>query len=153
VRDVLGSVPLVPSHVPLDFLLLGGDGFFAGAVELAVTAVSADLVETLLADDIEPVIPEGVAIVLAVGLNLAVCPAYDDLQAVKGDVSLLVEGVDQDADNFGAVGEVDVGVFALAAAHYPGVDGVPGSQVFGDNGGVLFVDVSVLHFCVPLYRF
>ena len=63
-----------------------------------------------------------------------------------------MEGIDHDADNLGAVGEVDVRVIALAAAHGSGVDGVAFRQIVGDGSGVLPVDVSVFHFCIPIYN-
>lgn len=143
--DVLGLAVLVLGDIPLDLQLLGGDGFLQRPVELPVAAVGPDLVETLPADDVELIVPKGVIVVLAVGLDFAVCPAYDDLQAVQGDIRQLVEGVNHDADNLGTVGEVDVRIVALTAAHCPGVDGVPVRHIFGDGGGVLLVDVGIVH--------
>ena len=109
-------------------------------------AIRPDLIEAFPADDVESIVPEGAVVALAVRDDLAVRPAHDDLQALDGKLAPFVEGFDQDADDLGAVGEVDVRIVALAAAHGAGVDGVPISQVLGDDGGVLLVDVSVFHF-------
>ena len=62
---------------------LGGDG-----LGLAALALGAELV-----------VPKGVAVVLAVGLDLMVCPARDHFQPIQGDIGPLVESVSQDADN------------------------------------------------------
>lgn len=72
---------------------------------------------------------------LAVRNDFAVRPAHDDFEAVQGDAAPLMEGINYDADNLGAVGEVDVGEIALTAAHGSGVDGAAFRHVIGNNSG------------------
>ena len=122
--DVLGIAGLVLGDIPLVLQLLGGGGLLQRPIEFPMAAIRTNLVEPLPAEDVELGVPEGVVIILAVGDNLAVRPAHDDFQSVQEFVEASEESINHDTDNLVAVGEVDVCVVALAAAHCPGVDGV-----------------------------
>ena len=145
VGDVLGLAAALAGDIAAELFGSCGLGLFFGAVVGTMATILTDLAETLLVQDLETVIPDGCPSGVAVGNHVGIEGSADD-DFHTFDASLPIgESFNHDADDFEAVGEVNLGGLALGAAHGSGVDGVALADVLGDDLGVPLVDVSVFH--------
>ena len=148
-RSLFGKVLLdaaIAAAVALKALFVGCGGFLSRSIERGIVAVAAHLVELLAGDDFQTVVPDDIAALVVVRLDVVGGDADHELQAFQIVVIFpLGEAVQQDADDLLAVGQVNVGDFALTAGHRSGVDDVALCDVAVDGCGELCVDVDVLH--------
>lgn len=155
-RSLFGKVLLdaaVTAAVALEALFIGCGGLLSRSVEHGIVAVAAQLVELLAGDDIQPGVPDDIAALVIVGLDVVSGDADHELQTFQLVVIFpFGEAVQQNADNLLTVGQVDVSDLALTAGHRSGVDDIALCDVAADSLGELAVNIDVLH-CGTLLSF
>ena len=107
--------------------------------------VLANLVELDFGENLQAIVPDGVAQrIEAVHADAVGIPAADEPDAV-GLFAAPGAVVEQHADDFIVFVQVDMGNFALRAAHGAGVDLIAPAQQFGDLLGEGAVDIVLIH--------
>ena len=107
--------------------------------------VLANLAELDFGENLQAIVPDGVAQrVEAVHADAVGIPANDEPDAI-GLFAVAGAVVEQHADDFIAPVQVDMGDFALRAAHGAGVDLIALAQQFGDFLSECAVDIVLVH--------
>ena len=138
----VGAVAEVP--LPLDAPDAGG--FVEGNVP--ALAVAVDLGPLDLEAGLQSVVPDGAVPAVA---DPSVCRRPPDGQGdhvtveAVADVAPAKPALEENPDDFEAVGEVDVRDFSLRTVHGVGEDGVPLIQELGDLLGVRVANVLLFH--------
>lgn len=90
--------------------------------------------------------PDGAEVVVVVGddlIGVATNYDFDTFQTVV--VAPVGKAIDIDADDLGAVSQIDLADLALTAAHGGGIEGVALADVLGHQTGEPLVDFTELH--------